>query len=119
MHDLPQQSTLNILKRGDYGGVQTSVRSGPRAINQRDTVVRETILSSSRIRGLRAFLLVGLGVTTLWAAYRGLRFATITWCKFSLKSILKKVEADELDDGDERSLEGVKWSILWWINIML
>ncbi|KAF8857122.1 hypothetical protein BDZ45DRAFT_744677 [Acephala macrosclerotiorum] len=76
-----------------------------------------TILSRTHL--FRTVLVVGLGISTVWTTYRAIRYGTIIWCKHSLAALIKRVENDEVSRKDKKALDGLKWSFLWWINVML
>ncbi|KAM0165201.1 hypothetical protein ACHAQE_002557, partial [Botrytis cinerea] len=53
-----------------------------------------------RISFLRAILLAGLGVSSVWSVYRSLRFGLILWCKQSLRALLKKLDSTDINEED-------------------
>ncbi|KAF7928960.1 uncharacterized protein EAE97_009802 [Botrytis byssoidea] len=84
-------------------------------------VWRSTINAAlySKHNELRLALLAGLGISSVWSIYRAWRLGTIMWCRYSLEALIKKFEVGQLDERDKGALKGLKWTMLWWINIML
>ena len=79
----------------------------------------KVLAALSRTHVLRTVLVIGLGISVVWTVYRAVRYGTIVWCKYSLAALIRKIENDQLSRKDENALDGLRWSFLWWINVML
>ncbi|EMR85034.1 hypothetical protein BcDW1_6338 [Botrytis cinerea BcDW1] len=105
---------------GILGNDMYNLRSS-RRISGVSKIVWRMTLNAALYSGrnyLRPALLAGLGISGLWSVYRAWRLGTIIWCRYSLDALVKKFEAGQLDERDDRALEGLKWNMLWYINIM-
>lgn len=100
-------------------GDHSRTASRGRAEQNISEIIWRATANVERISFLRAILLAGLGVSSVWSVYRSLRFGLILWCKQSLRALLKKLDSTDITKEDSDWLNGFKWSVLWWMNIML
>lgn len=67
----------------------------------------------------RNALIAGFGLTLAFASYAATRNLAILWCQHSIRTLLRKLDRRELDKSKRHDLEGLNFTYLWWINMML